>query len=114
MDAVTENRSEHPAADLIAAPGAWIQHYSGAEMDPNGDVQCRVWHANEVAKNGELNCFCAAGAIVRAYRYEDEILAAYRRLADHLGILPSRIPHWNDDLDRTQAEVIQAMRAAKV
>lgn len=88
------------AADLIAKPGAWTQGYygltdSGAYADTPRDAVC----------------FCALGAIKaaqHAVEFDAEIDDAERFFRNFNGSITS----WNDAPERTQAEVVAALRQA--
>lgn len=91
------------AADLIEPDGAWTQGVNARDADGNPTS----------ALDDTATCWCALGAIAhiddsrRAYLYAcalSQQVWAVRRFRD--------VPHWNDDPERTQAEVVAALRAA--
>lgn len=77
------------AADLIEPDGAWTQ---GEYVGING------------------NCWCALGAIKRVGNYVGDINPASMQL---LLVISGRFVHeWNDAPERTQREVVEALRSA--
>lgn len=90
------------AADLIEKPGAWTQGAFARTLD-GGPA---IWTDDDAA------CFCVAGAIERvggtasrnrAWDFFNDwtVKRGFRHLAN-----------WNDAPERTQAEVVAALRAA--
>lgn len=102
------------AADLIEPEGAWTQ---GAQARNK-----RGQRVADSAKNAV--CFCASGAIWRAARKAGVaglsssggsiINDAHVALSTVINgrSLSARIPDWNDAPERTQAEVVAALRQA--
>lgn len=80
------------AADLIEPQGAWVQ---GKWSTDGGKCLCAE---GAIAIAAELSFFTAV-----------EGSPAGRALAEFIG---DPIPVWNDAPDRTQAEVVAALRAA--
>lgn len=89
------------AADLIEPEGAWTQGQlargkSGRAVDEFGSHAAR---------------FCAYGAICRVTRYNAPHVDAIGTLQRAIGRDRS-ITRWNDQRDRTQAEVVSKLRDA--
>lgn len=99
------------AADLIDKPGAWTQEEYARDSERHGIGWLPRLRADGV-------CFCTVGAIAAStpttVRHWGDIEdgPAAQALADHLGIHRDAIPDWNDAPERTQAEVVAALRAA--
>jgi len=97
------------AADLIAQPGAWTQ--LGGDDDGSGGECARDENGNPVsAVDSDAACWCLFGAIERVTNGHDvrivralEWLTA-KRSDDLVG--------FNDAPERTQDEVVAALRAA--
>ena len=87
------------AADLIAVPDAWTQE--SYALDHEGEPVD--------AKSEFAVCFCALGAIRHAGGYEDDVNPAAQALGNLVGAL---VCDWNDELGRTQDEVVTALRQA--
>lgn len=90
------------AADLIEPEGRWIQ--GGAAKNAAGQYLGAGGAASKAA-----TCWCAIGALLRTG--PDQAAAAL----DYLRTLispTSGIGGWNDAPDRTQAEVVAALRKA--
>jgi len=77
------------AADLIEPEGAWHQ---GNYVGPTGD------------------CWCALGAIMRVGNFASDINAPSIVLRRLIG--EEFVADWNDDPERTQAEVVAKLREA--
>ena len=96
------------AADLLEKPGAWTQGTEARDQDGRS----LVWGTDERAK-----CWCVVGALEwasgRGRAATERAKALY---AQSTGImmecLGAAIPDWNDAPDRTQAEVVAALRKA--
>lgn len=89
------------AADLLEQPGAWTQNMLSATK--------RGYAIGAMEDNAA--CWCAMGAIFREARGAGDLTRpAYDALADVIG--HGHIPSWNDAPERTQAEVVAALRAA--
>lgn len=89
------------ATVLIERDGTWIK----GEYRKRRDVG-----------DGEATCYCALGAVLQAgggvHRDENDDPAC-RALADSLGLSAAHlVARWNDAPERTQAEVVAALRAA--
>lgn len=86
------------AADLIEPEGAWTQ-----------GTWARTANGSDDAAIGEDVCWCAYGAIRRASEFvndlSDECVEKVRQLVGD-------VITWNDAPERTQAEVVAALRAA--
>lgn len=83
------------AADLIEPEGAWYQLH-GSRVNSDGSVS-----------------LCALIAIYRATDLSSVGLAASLFVRRHLGLSDSEgLAGWNDAPERTQAEVVAALRAA--
>jgi hypothetical protein len=81
----------------------WTQNY--AAKDANGkSVAC--FDSNAV-------CWCALGAIRAAYP-EHGGGEARRKLREIIGDSEASISDWNDALERTHAEVIEAFEKAEI
>lgn len=86
------------AADLIEPEGAWTQREYA--RDSNG--------AYTTSRDPRAVCWCALGAIIRA---SDGMSGSSTQFTSK--IIDGRgIGAWNDDLCRTQAEVVAALRKA--
>lgn len=93
------------AADLLERPGAWTQ--GGFAHDRDGKEV--AWDSSEAV------CWCARGAIAFVAReYRAEVLdAIWDGAAKAMGFRSyGDIECWNDVPDRTQAEVVDALRQA--
>lgn len=89
------------AADLIEPEGAWTQGTSYRDAD--GDIRD--------GGGPEVVCRCVAGAVNEVCDWSfDGAVPAFRLLEAHVGV--SDIARWNDAPERTQAEVVAALRAA--
>ena len=86
------------AADLIEPPSAWTQ---GAFARTKGGAIIGPYEQN-------ARCWCAHGAIKRVSEHEGGELAAWSARTE----LVRSIPAWNDHPERTQAEVVTALRQA--
>ena len=84
------------AADLIEPPGAWTQ----GVVARNAYGRCCYGYSRQAV------CWCASAAISRV---DHGSSLAHYKFSDFLG---ESIPIWNDAPGRTQAEVVQALRAA--
>jgi hypothetical protein len=93
------------AADLIEPEGRWTQHYL-ARVRPNGNA-IGPHQAN-------AQCWCAIGALDRAGA--EATTLSYRTAVDYLsqaiGQEAGAIAQFNDAPERTQAEVVKALRDA--
>lgn len=95
------------AADLIEPEGAWIKR-----------VDARIGQGKkEVSPSSDLaTCFCAVGAIWRATgqeSYTHVASRAVRAVEKSLGLCgKSDLARWNDRRNRTQSEVVAALRQA--
>lgn len=86
------------AADLIEPPGAWIQNSFARDV-----------HGDPATPSGQhATCWCAVGAIRRLVPWGGEWLQAVNYLNKVVGTSSL----FNDDPDRTQAEVVAALRQA--
>lgn len=90
------------AADLIEPEGAWTQgeYADGVDSDDYG------WR--EKLRAGGQKCWCALGAIAAVSADEHAERDAMGEMSSYVG----PIAIWNDDPDRTQSEVVDALRAA--
>lgn len=102
------------AADLVEPAGRWVQ---GALC---GDRNGRPLLGAVTGADFCGHCWCALGSIDKAWwnarHAEDERLTSLQSreeakslLQQHLGVNPAA---WNDAPERTQAEVVSALRAA--
>jgi hypothetical protein len=81
------------AAELLTPEGAWAQH---------------IWYFNT-----ERTCFCMIGAVAAVDGKAPSIVECELRdlFASVIGV--ERTPSaWNDDPERTQQEVVDALKAA--
>lgn len=92
------------AADLIDATG-WTQGELARNQDGDGVIE----------SSPDAVCFCASGAVWRAsdsiadFRRRDAVAGrALRALSSMVGV----VPDWNDAPNRTQSEVVTALRQA--
>ena len=88
------------AADLLEKPGAWTQ--GAFARDRMGRPQ--------VSHDHRAICFCAVGAIYRVSGYGPTATEAISRLSSQ--VRRNSIGEWNDKPNRTQAEVVAALRQA--
>lgn len=90
------------AADLIERPGGWTQGVFA--RDANG---CNAGWRQENAE-----CFCVSGALSRVGGHPEFNLAwqAFNSWTMRRGF--PHLAKWNDAPERTQAEVVAALRAA--
>lgn len=102
MSALLPSEVLSAAADLIEKPGAWLQ--DGLAHDAGG-LAAKVTSDTAV-------CFCAEGAIARFVG--DYCTTRYFDVENWLvRVIGKPIPcDWNDDPERTQAEVVTALRKA--
>lgn len=96
------------AADLIEPEGAWTQGEFGRRADGSYTM---------LPSLREAVCFCAEGAIGRAAGIRDiaELGASEALIFMERFVSPGTpwaVSGWNDAPDRTQAEVVAALRAA--
>lgn len=90
------------ARKLIEKPERWIQHDYARDAD-GGEV---------TPDDSDATCFCMLGALARsahAMEHEAHRLPAALVLSTTVG---GRVHHWNDDPDRTHAEVLAAFDRA--
>lgn len=94
------------AADLIEPEGAWCQDHLG---EKEGNIIPTILNLN--SRHADLSgaCkLCAEGAMIVAARGEEpslgEAFVAMRKT------IPVFVHEWNDDPDRTQAEVVAKLR----
>ncbi|ANC85440.1 hypothetical protein [Sphingomonas sp. NIC1] len=93
------------AADLIEPEGAWIQGAYG--QDDDGEPTVSIY-----ALSSSSECHCVLGALAhvvgedRMYEFADALVPVIG-VRDYLGVAP-----WNDASERTQAEVVAALRSA--
>ena len=114
MSALTVAETLRAAADLIEPEGAWTQgsYWKGADGD------CY----NNGYPDGALPlCWCALGALGEVGKVDPADLnfcgrsvtdKAYKALIYTIG--EANVVWWNDSRNRTQAEVVAALRAAAV
>jgi len=92
------------AADLIGPEGAWTQGAYARTADAE--------YLDAGLIPSDATCFCAAGAIARVAGS-----AGMFSYADRVGLVAgfghgTSIIGWNDDPERTQAEVVAKLREA--
>ena len=88
------------AADLIEPEGAWTQ---GAEArDANGEELSYPYD--------DAVCFCAGGAVWKAGHEWSVAISAWRLFQSTVPYEDG--PEWNDEPERTQAEVVAKLREA--
>lgn len=91
------------AADLIEPEGRWTRG-ALARNERRRDVK-QKWHL--------ATCFCASGAIGAVANDDAQWTEAFGYLsAVTLRLSGDDVITWNDDLARTQAEVVKALRDA--
>lgn len=97
---MTPSEVLNTAADLLSAPGSWIQ--GAYARHANGNVIG--------ARSTNATCFCVDG-VIQHVTVDDftSYFAACDRLTQVVG---DNIINWNDDPSRTQAEVVVALREA--
>lgn len=88
------------AADLLERPGAWTQ--GAFARDRKGWPQ--------VSHDCRAICFCAVGAIYRVSGYGPATSEAFSHLSSQ--VRRNNIGEWNDKPNRTQSEVVAALRQA--
>jgi hypothetical protein len=98
------------AADLIEKPGAWIQDAFSRDEHGFAEQGNGRWAAHPV-------CFCALGAIAQAAGMPDPEWAWATDAAKALESFVTEhrfcsVTDWNDAPERTQAEVVAALREA--
>ena len=99
MSALLPSQVLDAAADLIEPEGAWQQ---GSWFDTS----------SELALGGDYRCMCAEGALilVGCERFSLPSQPAHKFLLAATGA--EDVPDWNDAPERTQAEVVAALRKA--
>lgn len=101
------------AADLLASPGAWTQRAFSRDRDGNANAGDARWAVDPV-------CYCVRGALfaVVGAPNPDALLTPTQRklMADAEGrlerLLDYNLVAFNDATERTQAEVVEALRQA--
>ena len=92
------------AADLIEPEGRWVQGASCVNLEG----ERRVWSVSP-----DFKCLCALGAltVVQEMVWTDDsaVSPAGKVLRETVG---GRVDVWNDEPERTQSEVVAALRAA--
>jgi len=101
------------AADLIEPEGAWTQRAYARDRDGE-DIEDRSSYYEDEPEF-EAVCYCAIGAIMTAAgerpdRVGQDDMGALEVFACFVG--EESIHIWNDNPERTQAEVVAALRAA--
>lgn len=96
------------AADLLEKPGAWTQGAASRDVFGNPDGDSEIWP--------DAVCWCAWGAILKVTG-NTSIVGSDQRpktaaalLERHIGT--NDVTTWNDAPERTQAEVVSALRQA--
>jgi hypothetical protein len=90
------------AADLIEPEGRWTQ--DGYAKDVIGrDIY---------PDDPSAVCFCALGAIARAGGFDPDIKPDHPAVTTLHAAVGEWVPVWNDQPERTQAEVVAALREA--
>ena len=89
------------AADKIEPKGAWTQgsfarNSRGIMADPLSE---------------DAICWCASGAIISANGKDDHVAFLAKRAFEN-SVIKSHIYDWNDDPERTQSQVVSALRSA--
>jgi len=91
------------AADLLEKPGAWTQGCFARDQSGKPSAP----------RDPDAVCYCMAGAIysiVGTNSRGDALIDVLSTRARRQGF--RHIAHWNDKENRTQAEVVSALRAA--
>lgn len=97
------------AADLIEPEGAWTQ-LGGDDDGSDGECARDAAGFPVPATDPRASCWCLFGAIERATNGHDTtIVRAFEWLT---GKRSDDLVQFNDDEERTQAEVVAALRAA--
>ena len=101
------------AADLIEPEGRWTQRAYARDRD-GADIEDRSSYYEDEPEF-EAVCYCAIGAIMTAAgerpdRVGQDDIGALEAFAGFVG--EESIHIWNDAAERTQAEVVAALRAA--
>ena len=113
MSALTVSETLRAAADLIEPKGAWTQ--GSYWKDADGATY------NDNPGGALPVCWCAIGALGEVGKVDPADLnlrggsvtdKAYEALVDTIG--EASVVLWNDSRNRTQAEVVAALRAAAV
>lgn len=90
------------AASLIESEGAWIQ--GALTLDADGNENEQDWQ--------HAVCFCASGAIGYASNDDEDLWDRSIGYLDYAIGCDDTVPDWNDHPERTQAEVVKALRDA--
>lgn len=90
------------AADLLEKPGAWTTDVCARDAEGNPTE----WFQDDAI------CFCALGAIFRAGGGSSSVSADDFFCTFLGGNGWSKVSTWNDDANRTQAEVVAKLREA--
>jgi hypothetical protein len=107
-EALTVAEVLRKAADLIEPEGKWTRRAFSRNANGVAEDGCDRWSANPV-------CFCALGAIAQAAGMEspDGVWITPAARALEALISPDlSVAGWNDAPERTQAEVVAALRKA--
>lgn len=91
------------AADLIEPEGAWTQGAYGRDGYGVGLDEREL---------SEAKCFCVSGAIIRVGDGNELWRACLRNFEAAVGDGFRSFIQWNDAPERTQAEVVSALRKA--
>lgn len=104
-DAETTRRVLLRAAEILEPEGAWCQQYYAKDAHGN---DCMGWDHQAV-------CWCGVGAIEKAHdelRGQADVMEAAILAVGRVVGLSSWASDWNDAPERTQAEVVQALKQA--
>lgn len=97
---MTPAQALRKAADLVEPKGAWLQRH----------MACDKYGHTVSLGAGTAVCFCPVAAIrVACGGLTAAAVGAEKALSIHLG---QGVESWNDDPNRTQPEVVAALRAA--
>lgn len=107
------------AAELIEPEGAWTRdEYWRAPEGEYSDFHFKAdWYGDDTVDpkpwGNTATCFCLLGAIGHVMQIDpDDVEGVPEIIGPLLAVTGDRIASWNDAKERTQAEVIAALRKA--
>ena len=116
MDHATIKSVLRDARALIATPDRWTQGAGTRDSEGNpivnrrGAVACRcaswaIWECSGETAGAPSSGWGGSNRIERTRQVKDALLASIER---HTGVIYYAVSNWNDDMNRTHAEVIRA------